>query len=311
MPRTHRIDFPGARHHVYNRTISGELLFWNDDDRRFFLELLGQLPERHGLRIHGYALMPNHYHLMIESPAATLSRGMADFSSRLTRGLNLRHERNGAIFRGRFRNRVASYAHWRHLLAYLHLNPVPRHRPASPDDFKWTSHRAYMGIVAAPPWLTTSELLEMHGGADGLRRYMEAYRAGILGDPDGFDPEKLWQGGETDLGPGGPPEPEADDVVLAMVERRVQDVADVTGVPVESLWEAPRGRGGNPARWVLAWWLTRGGAMTSRRVATLFGCRPTGVSKMRNRLRRRAAEDPEVAGWIDELLRLERQRSRS
>ncbi len=305
------MDFPGARHHVYNRTIKGEPLFVDDGDRRVFLELLGELPERHGLRVHGYALMSNHFHLMIESPTETLSRGMSFFSSKLTRRLNARRGRAGPLFRGRFRNRVAILGHWRHLLAYLHLNPVPKDGSASPADFEWTSHRAYMGLVPKPPWLVTSELLGLHGSAQGLLKYTLAYQAGKLGDPEGFDPDKLWRGGETDLGPGGPIEPEADGVVLAYVDRRAEDVAEVTGVAVEALWDAPRGRRGNPARWVLAWWLTRGGAMTSKRVGVILGCQPAGVSKMLRRVREKVDEDPAFAAWIERLKEIEQQRARA
>ncbi|MDJ0766682.1 MAG: hypothetical protein QNJ97_27165, partial [Myxococcota bacterium] len=67
MPRTARIDYPGARHHVMNRGARGQTVFCNVDQCDRFLDLLGQAVSRYRIRVHGFAIMPNHFHLMVES----------------------------------------------------------------------------------------------------------------------------------------------------------------------------------------------------------------------------------------------------
>jgi REP element-mobilizing transposase RayT len=76
MPQTHRIDFVGARDHVMNRGARRAPVFSNDEARGLFVEVLAELPEQFGVRIHGYAVMPNHFHLLLETPRANLSESM-------------------------------------------------------------------------------------------------------------------------------------------------------------------------------------------------------------------------------------------
>jgi putative transposase len=72
MARPTRIDFPGAWYHVFNRGIEKRFIFRSTRCYERFLELLATLPGRFGVRLHGYVLMPNHYHLQVETPEANL-----------------------------------------------------------------------------------------------------------------------------------------------------------------------------------------------------------------------------------------------
>ncbi|HUT78334.1 MAG TPA: transposase, partial [Polyangia bacterium] len=100
-------------------------IFRDDIHCGLFLDLLSGLPERFGVDVHGYALMPNHFHLMLESGRGRISNAMAWLLSRYTVQVNRLHRWDGPLLRGRFHNRMVWHEqHWLHLLAYLHLNPV-------------------------------------------------------------------------------------------------------------------------------------------------------------------------------------------
>lgn len=172
-----RIDWPDARHHVYNRTRRCERIFEHDDACELFLQLLAQLPEKFGVRVHGYAIMPDHYHLLLQSDG-NLSVAMQWFKSMFVRKLNARRQGwDGSLFRGRFQSKpVDTDAYWRKVLAYVHLNPVADGLAPSPDAARWTSFDAYVGD--APDWLTTHELLDLHGGRQGLVDYTEDVQRG-------------------------------------------------------------------------------------------------------------------------------------
>ena len=76
MARPLRVEYPGALYHITSRGNAGQNIFRHDRDRLYFLGLLGELIERFNWLCHGYCLMNNHYHLIIETPRGNLSRGM-------------------------------------------------------------------------------------------------------------------------------------------------------------------------------------------------------------------------------------------
>ena len=76
MARALLIEIAGGRYHLNARGNERKDIFWDDTDRFHFLELLGESSERFGTRVHAYVLMNNHYHLLVETPEANLSRAM-------------------------------------------------------------------------------------------------------------------------------------------------------------------------------------------------------------------------------------------
>jgi len=76
MARPLRIEFEGAVYHVTSRGNARQAIFLDDEDRESFLKRLKHVVDRFGWICHGYCLMGNHYHLLLETPAANLSRGM-------------------------------------------------------------------------------------------------------------------------------------------------------------------------------------------------------------------------------------------
>src|SRR5258708_28566693 len=132
MARPIRVEFPGAVYHVTARGNERRRTFRDDADRRQFLATLGQAAAENGLRVHGFCLMPNHYHLLVETPRGNLSRAIGWLQTTYTIRFNHRHRRSGHLFQGRFKaHLVEADSYSMELLRYVHLNPVrPRDKSA-------------------------------------------------------------------------------------------------------------------------------------------------------------------------------------
>jgi len=165
MARKPRVQFDGAYYHVTARGNRRQAIFDDDRDRLRFLETLGQACDRYGLVVHGYCLMPNHYHLLVQTPRGNLSQAIGWLQVTYSVRFNRRHGRAGHLVQGRFKAHLIDaddYA--RQLVRYVHLNPVrPRDRrkpvPAERREYfeayRWSSHRAYAGTAAeVPAWLS-------------------------------------------------------------------------------------------------------------------------------------------------------------
>ena len=103
MARPWRIEYEGALYHVFSRGNNQQDIFLTDDDRHLFLDTIGQMSERFDTEIFAYVLMDNHYHLLLRTPKANLSRSMQWFGTTYTRRFNLDHFQSGHLFQGRFK----------------------------------------------------------------------------------------------------------------------------------------------------------------------------------------------------------------
>jgi putative transposase len=300
MARDLRLDFAGARHHVMNRGARREPVFLRDDDCRFFLAQLAELPTRFGLKVHAYALLPNHFHLLLESTRGQLSEGMSFLQSSYAHMLNTAHGWDGPVFKGRFRSRmVDDDAWWLHLLAYIHLNPVRSHLARSPETARWTSHEAYLRPEFCPPWLTTADLLADFGSRSALEAYVDDVRVGRETGPQGFDAKRLW-------GPKRASPPPPDEVLMARPRPLTLDeawdaVTRVTGQPQAQLRQGRPGRNVDRARWVAAWWLVEATHLSQRAVAEALHMNPSTMSRAVMRIHGLRITEPQVSDWMDAL----------
>ena len=103
MARPLRLEFPGALYHVTSRGDGREDIYLSDDDRSAWLAVLGQVCVRFNWVCHAYCLMTNHYHIVIETPDANLSKGMRQLNGVYTQSFNRAHARGGHVFQGRFK----------------------------------------------------------------------------------------------------------------------------------------------------------------------------------------------------------------
>jgi REP element-mobilizing transposase RayT len=201
MARPLRIEKPGGWYHVSARGNERKAIYRDDRDRRHFLEVLTEMVARFRFRLHGYVLMDNHYHLLLELIEPNLSRAVEWLNVSYSIWFNHRHERSGHLFQGRFKSVAVSPEEWALALSrYVHLNPVRiqtlglskadrrahrvglspapnaaqlRERIALLRRYRWSSYRAYIGLEQAPEWLECQTVLELGGraGAEHRRRY--------------------------------------------------------------------------------------------------------------------------------------------
>src|SRR5438876_9335484 len=108
MARPLRIERPGGWYHLTARGNERRPLFRDDRDRQHFCQLLAEMVDRFHVRLHGYVLMDNHYHLILELREANLSRAAQWLNLSYSVWFNRRHGRSGHLFQGRFRSVIVS-----------------------------------------------------------------------------------------------------------------------------------------------------------------------------------------------------------
>ena len=140
-----RVCFDGALYHITARGDNRERIFFDDTDRQQYLLLLRRYKDRFLFRLHAYALMPNHVHLILEpASGSTVSRIMQCLMITYTKAFNRRHGRVGHVFQGRFHSRLIEKDPYLLVASrYVHLNPVRAKLALHAADYAWSSYRAY------------------------------------------------------------------------------------------------------------------------------------------------------------------------
>ncbi len=185
MARPLRIEYAGAHYHITSRGNARQGIFKGDADRAAFLMILEAVVVRFNWLCHAYCLMGNHYHPLIETPVADLSKGMRELNGRYTQAFNHRHRRVGHLFQRRFKAiLVERDAYLLELCRYAVLNPVRAKRVRSAAQYTWSSYRATAGQRNAPRFLTTDWILSQFGTRrpEAVKRYQSFVRQGV-GEP--------------------------------------------------------------------------------------------------------------------------------
>ncbi len=183
MARPLRVLFPGAWYHVMNRGLEHRAIFRSSRDSTRFLDLLREASERFSAEFHAYCLMGNHYHLLLRTPEPNLPDTMRFIDGVYTQWFNRECERDGPLLRGRYRSVLVQADG--HLLAasrYVHLNPVEAGMARFPEEWRFSSYRAYLDPGLAQPWLRTRFVLERFGPIGARARYREYVESGL--DPE-------------------------------------------------------------------------------------------------------------------------------
>ena len=162
MSRPLRIDYPGAWHHVMNRAIRGQNLFVNKLDNQQFIDLLKETADLFNVKVAAYCLMPNHYHLLLQTPEANLSRCMRHLNGVYTQRYNVTHGCDGTLFRGRYKSILVDADNYvLQLVRYIHRNPFKEGLAKRLDQYIWSSHRGYLSKAKKWNWLYKSFVLQM------------------------------------------------------------------------------------------------------------------------------------------------------
>ncbi|MBW1963241.1 MAG: transposase [Deltaproteobacteria bacterium] len=159
MARAWRIEFEGALYHVLSRGNERRDIFFCDHDRRMFLSTLGEMADRFAIEPCAYVLMNNHYHLLLHTLRANLSKAMQWFGVTYTNRFNARHSRSGHLFQGRFKSMVVQNdAYLLRLSLYIHRNPLRAGLVERLADYRWSSYRVYAYGKHGPDWLKTERV---------------------------------------------------------------------------------------------------------------------------------------------------------
>lgn len=174
MVRRDRQEAPGALHHVFSRGAVQLPIFLDDADRRQFLDLLASTAERVGWLCHGYCLMGNHYHLIVQTPEPTLAVGMQRLNYGYARWINRRTGRVGHAFDARYGSiLVETERHELELLRYVAANPVLAGVCRTPELWPWSSYQATAGLALRPAFLTVDRVLaHFRGNRHSYRRFV-------------------------------------------------------------------------------------------------------------------------------------------
>jgi putative transposase len=178
MARPWRIQYKDAYYHVLSRGNEGLDICYDDQDRKIFLETLGEVSDRFGAAIYAFVLMTNHYHLLVQTPGANLSRVMQWFGVTYTRRFNNRHSRTGHLFQGRFKSiLVENDAYVVELSCYIHRNPLRVGMVKRLVDYPWSSYPVYAYGRKGPEWLKTDLILGYFSGEDPRKAYRKKVQA--------------------------------------------------------------------------------------------------------------------------------------
>ncbi len=184
MPRRPRLDVEGTLHHVMVRGIERCTIFRDDKDRERFMGRLEKQAESTGTKVYAWALIANHFHLLIRSSAS----GIATFMRRLLTGyavtFNRRHRRCGHLFQNRYKSIICDEdSYLLELVRYIHLNPIRAdivHTMKELDSYPWTGHKS---LISPKPiaWQDREAVLSYFGKAERIakRRYRNYVAEGI------------------------------------------------------------------------------------------------------------------------------------
>jgi REP element-mobilizing transposase RayT len=149
VPRPPRDQSAGFRH-VVARGNRRQPIFLDDADREWFLGIFARVSRDLGWRVLTWCLMTNHFHLVLQVPAETISRGMQAFCGDYAQSFNWRHDLTGHLFQGRFHAEViADDPYLYEAIRYVDLNPERAGAVTRAEDSGWSGHRANLGL--APP----------------------------------------------------------------------------------------------------------------------------------------------------------------
>ena len=174
MARPLRIEYPDAWYHLMNRGRRGEDIFSDEQDYVMFTELLKETSEMWKIRIAAYCLMPNHYHMLVQTPEANISRSMRHLNGVYTQRYNSRHKCDGQLFRGRYKSiLIDTDSYLLQAVRYIHRNSVRAGLTDKIDAYKWSSHQGYISIAKKWDWLHKNHLLSIisKNRQDWLRHY--------------------------------------------------------------------------------------------------------------------------------------------
>lgn len=162
MPRSRRVEYPHAFYHVMNRGRNKDNIFHDSSYFQLFLDIIDKASTRFNLIVHCYCLMNNHYHLLLETPDANLSKIMRFVGREYVEKYNRKNGCDGSLFKGRYKSvLVDKDSYLSELTRYIHRNPLCI--VDNLKNYQWSSYPAYLNESKTPSWLNKETTLKILG----------------------------------------------------------------------------------------------------------------------------------------------------
>lgn len=182
MARALRIQYPGAYYHITCRGNQRRNILIDDDDRHHFIKMLVESLDIYGVALYAYVMMPNHFHLVVQTMRANLSEFMRRFNICYTGWFNYHHRSYGHLFQGRYKAfLIDADQYLLEVSRYVHLNPA-RSRKTRPsvyhakwaflNKYRWSSMPGYINARRRNDYVDYSMILEMIGGRSAYKNFL-------------------------------------------------------------------------------------------------------------------------------------------
>jgi len=330
MPRPWRIRYCGAKYHVDSRGNGRQRIFFGNEDYERFLAQLFDALEKDQVVLYAYCLMPNHYHLFVETPCGNIHRFQQRLNTAYGMYFRYKHSRPGHCFQGRYDAKLVDGEDYIvRLTRYIHVNPVETERMRRESlearktylhEYRWSSFPGYVRQKQASEWVDYRwlGLMRCATTAGNSRRY-RSYVEGMIGKSDdvfekaldasryAIGDERFIEQAEAELKEmrmnrgvfGDIQFPDPDGLAIEEIERAV---SEMFGIPINALHR--HGRSVGPAKGVAIELCCMLSGKHQRAIARHFGFKTdAGVTRQRRVLRECAAKDKGLRRRIQELQR--------
>lgn len=198
MPRAPRFAFQNAFYHVFNRGINKQEVFLKDEDYKFFLNKLYNLKMKYDHSIYAFCLMPNHFHISIQTRKTSISTIMSSLITSYSMYFNRTYNHLGPVFQNRFKSiLIEGYPYFRKLSQYIYLNPVKGGLVKDPIAYPYSSIREAIGKESR--FFLDDDIVRLIGETEGSRREYEKFIYEGLSE-DFSEVEKLFEKDQIVLG---------------------------------------------------------------------------------------------------------------
>ena len=320
MARPLRIQYPGAVYHVTHRGNGRKSIFNDDADRYQFLKILFRAQSIYTVLLHGYVLMDNHFHLLVETPRGNLSEFMRYFNITYTSYFNRTHERSGQLYQGRYSSfLIEKEAYLSSVSRYIHINPVRvtelRRKPQKEQlkylfEYPWSSLPGFCNLSRRVDMITYAPILEEFGGdhKSGRAAYKKQIALDLTGDETLMDSVvgQSLLGSDTFISmvrekylPAGKDRdrPAVGEILkYRSHEEIITSIMEVTGLSKREILTKP-----GVTRQIAMDMLYRYGGLTNPKIGQLMGIDYSTVSQGRKRLRNRLQKDKEIQTVMKEI----------
>lgn len=198
MPRGSRFVFKNAFYHVFNRGINKQPIFLQEEDYLFFLKKLQEIKLKYDHSIYASCLMPNHFHISIQTRKIPISTILASLTTSYSMYFNRTYSHFGHVFQNRYKSiLIENNSYFFKLSQYIYLNPVRDGLVDNPIDYNFSSIREALG--KEPLRILDDDIVRLIGETKGSQKEYEKFIYGGI-EEDFSEIEQLFEKEEVVMG---------------------------------------------------------------------------------------------------------------